>query len=378
MSDAIDLWAQWKTKTNFQRRVQASVEKHRISTNVTPEAYLKDKRIELVHELEGKTLIYLDTKHWVNLCNVVVQSKNALPIYDEILGSLEQLRRKGRICCPVSSPLFEELMKQNDIETRQATARIMDFFSGGVCIQNWLALAQAEFANHICRVFKIEHKKKPSFSFWTKIGYWVGEHTFKFPELAAENSALMEKLYIDLNWEMSLEHYQAMPDRIPTPDIFAVAWLNEAERAQADQAKTKSSFLNLVVQRRRQLLSALTEKLLPMLALCQGLAGSPDDHVSASLDPIYAGRDPNAMPSLEIVAGLDAAISQESTRKLQANDMLDYLHAAQALPYCDALFCDNFMSQKMQNKPLGFDKIYDTEIRSRPEEIVRFLNRLNS
>ena len=113
-----------------------------------------------------------------------------------------------------------------------------------------------------------------------------------------------------------------------------------------------------------------------MLALCQGVAGNPHDHVTAALAPIYYGLDPNAVPSLEVIAGLDAAISQESKRKVQANDMLDYLHAAQALPYCDALFCDNFMSQKMRNKPLEFGRIYDTEIGSRPEEILLFLNGL--
>jgi hypothetical protein len=116
--------------------------------------------------------------------------------------------------------------------------------------------------------------------------------------------------------------------------------------------------------------------LLPMLALCQNLPGSPDDHVTAVLDPIYEGCDPRALPSVEVVAGLDAAIALESTRKVQANDMLDYLHAAQALPYCDVLFCDNFMAHKMRNSPLEFGKIYDTEIGSRPEEIVAYLKGL--
>ena len=113
-----------------------------------------------------------------------------------------------------------------------------------------------------------------------------------------------------------------------------------------------------------------------MLALCQGMAGSPDDHVAAVLGPVHDGQDPNALPSLEVIAGLDAAICMESKRKVQPNDMLDYLHAAQALPYCDALFCDNFMSQKMRNKPLEFGKVYHTKIGSRPEEILQFLKSL--
>jgi len=73
---------------------------------------------------------------------------------------------------------------------------------------------------------------------------------------------------------------------------------------------------------------------------------------------------------------LDAVIAMESTRKVQANDMLDYLHAAQSIPYCDAVFCDNFMAQKMRNRPLEFGRIYQTEIGSRPEEIVAYLKGL--
>jgi hypothetical protein len=60
----------------------------------------------------------------------------------------------------------------------------------------------------------------------------------------------------------------------------------------------------------------------------------------------------------------------DTKRKVQANDLEDYLHAAQALPYCDAFFCDNFMSQKLRSKQLEFGRVYKTEIGSRPEEIV--------
>jgi hypothetical protein len=377
ISANVNDWAEWESKTDFRQRVRNLAEKHRGFHNLTPEAYLTSKHAELARELADKTIIYLDTKHWVNLCNVVVQSKKLLPIYDEILGRLEHLRQRGRICCPISSPLFWELMKQKDDTTRQVTARIMDYFSGGVCLQNWLDLAKAEFANHVCRTFAIAEADCPKFSFWTKCGFWVGEHTFKFPELAAENGNLLEKVYIDLRWDLSLEHYQAMPDWTPTPDSFAAAWVKEAESAQARQIQNKSSYNNLVQQRRRQLLSALTQQLLPMLALCRNVSGSPDDHVASALDPIYDGRDPQALPSLEVVAALDAAISQEANRKVQANDMLDYLHAAQALPNCDALFCDNFMAQKLRNKPLEFGKTYGTEIGSRPEEILQFLKGLN-
>ena len=74
-----------------------------------------------------------------------------------------------------------------------------------------------------------------------------------------------------------------------------------------------------------------------------------------------------------MIAGLSAALALETNRKVQPNDMLDFLHAAQALPYCDALFCDKFMAQKMRNKPLEFGMVYDTQIGSSPEELLEYL-----
>src|SRR6185437_9366000 len=116
-------WEQWEATTGFRGRVQKLAEKHRADSATSPEKYLAQKRSELAREIENKKLIYLDTKHWVNLCHVIVLNPQSSAIYNEILGLLESLRQKGRICCPVSSSLFIELMKQNDISTRRATAR---------------------------------------------------------------------------------------------------------------------------------------------------------------------------------------------------------------------------------------------------------------
>ncbi len=339
MSATGEDWERWGETTGVRERVQKLVEKHRHAPKTTAGKYLAKKRIELARELEAGQIIYLDTKHWVNLCHVLVQSPKLDPAYNDILASLEMLRQKGRICCPVSSALFWELMRQSDTFTRQRTARIMDFLSGGVCLQNWLDLAKAEFGRHICRTFHIEGTEEATFPTWTKVGYWAGEHLFEFRDDAARDSALMETVYIDLHWEMTCEEYQAMPDWIPTPDAFSAAWVAGSEEAKSRLAALGRGFPDLVRDRRRQLLSALRGNLSSMYALCRGLQGSPADHVAAVLDPIYEGRDPKALPSLEVVAGLDAAIVLDTARRVEANDMEDYLHAAQALPYCDALFC---------------------------------------
>jgi len=81
---------------------------------------------ELAATVAAKTTIYLDTSHWVNLRHVVLARPTAKPEYAEILSLFESLGSRGKVCCPVGSWMFEELMKQCDPATRQTTAKLMD------------------------------------------------------------------------------------------------------------------------------------------------------------------------------------------------------------------------------------------------------------
>src|SRR5262245_49718274 len=171
--------------------------------------------------------------------HIILQNPHRNPTYDEVLVRLEELRQKGRICCPVSSTLFEELMKQADISTRAETARIMDYLSGGVCLQNWLDLAKAEFGRHLCRTFKITGHDEASFPIWTKAGYRAGEHTPEFAGSAADKTAL-EKAFFDVYWNMTFEQAQSMPGWVPMPDSFSATWVAECERAR--QSGNRQSF----------------------------------------------------------------------------------------------------------------------------------------
>lgn len=339
--------------------------------------HLAVKRAELAADLDGRCLIYLDTKHWVNLCNVLVASSQQLAIYSEIFKLLKSLRMSGCICCPLSSTLFAELMKQRDVTTRVETAKLMDFLSGGVCLQNWLALVKAEFGRHICRVFKIEIDCDTAFPIWTKIGFWAGEHALHFTDQQICNE-ILQKMYLDERWHMTCVDYQAVPGWVPTPASFYDAWIGKAEKGKSPRGSLNGNIAKEVRVRRRQLLDTLKETLLPLFAICAGQPGTADDHVRAVLDPILEGKNLNALPSLEVLAGVDAAVAFDSNRKVEANDLEDYLHAAQAVPYCDAFFCDNYLAQKVSQKTLGFSNMFKTKIGSRPEEIIDYLNSMNS
>lgn len=80
------------------------------------------------------------------------------------------------------------------------------------------------------------------------------------------------------------------------------------------------------------------------------------------------------LASVQVLAGANAACIVNKLMKFDANDLLDFRHAALAVPYCDVLCCDNPMAQMLRSKPLEFGKTYDTEILGNPDEILLYLN----
>jgi len=103
---------------------------------------------------------------------------------------------------------------------------------------------------------------------------------------------------------------------------------------------------------------------------CQGAPGTAADHLNRIIHCLI--DDLHAIPSIQVLAGMDAAMIL-SKRQLKAHDMRDLMHAAVAVPNCDAFFCDKHIASLLTTSPLQFDKAYKTKVLSRPEEIVDYL-----
>lgn len=380
MSGSLEEWEAWKAQTGHHELCTLREVMHRATPWVSLETHAERKRAELERSLEGKKLIYLDSNHWIRLCDVLVQSPNTVPAYVEILERLRQLRKDGRICCPLSAPLVEELMKQSGVhelhpDTRRATASVMDELSGGVAIQNWLDLIKAEFGRHIIRTFKLTNPPESQFRVWTKVGFVFDEHVSVPEVLSPEEETVAEKVYFDMRWQMSCVDYQAMPDWKPIPKSMTESWLAECEAARAVTDK-RDGFPKIIRGGRTALIRAVRGGWSNLYALCQGQPGNPSEHVKQVLDPIYEGTDPKALPSLEVVAGLEAVIALDRSRKYHANDIWDLMHIACAMPYCDALFSEKDMVQRLRDGRLDFVNTYQTVIGSRPEEMLAYLKSL--
>jgi hypothetical protein len=356
----------------FQEFIGECVRRHLLTPEISPEEHLAAKRSQLECEVNGKILVYLDTNHWVNLQHVMLNNRKMLPSYVTMSEQLSELRRRGKIFCPINTTLFEELKKQSDPTTRSASAQIMDALSGGVCLLNWLELADIEWSQHVHRV--LHATPEPHFSIFTKSGTLGGEHLSPALSLSLCNAPTLSKVFIDIRWKMTFDDCQFWPGWIPVPEEFIREGLDILAREKAMLVGDGASFDEARRASLRGWLAPFENDFSrKMPALSHGVPGTSDDHMKRILGDLV--RNPGAMPSFQVLAGLDAAIIS-SNRELNANDMQDFMHAAVAVPYCDAFFCDKHIASLLSTKPLQLDRVYDTKILSRPEQINTYLTQL--
>jgi hypothetical protein len=343
---------------------------HAASPHVSPEAYFQHRHNQLRDELTGRKLIYLDTNHWINIRHVVLNSPMEGPGYRELHGLLATLFAQGKIRCPVSLFAFIELTKQTDPVTRLATARLMDQFSDGLCFQFPPDLARSELRHFLLKTTAKQPLGLKTFPF-TKVGFLFGQLIPDIAPAGVANNNLVQKVWIDMMWAVRLEH-DLEAARLPREGLDY--WDRYAAASNTDAVFYRSSRLSYakVLEREKAL---LMRKLLPdeLEAVGQELWDRfPELREPNAQERALPAPSPWAFPSFQILAGISAA-AMRTQMKFKANDMLDFRHAALAIPYCDAVCCDNPMAARLRSKPCEFGKVYGTQILGRPDEILGFL-----
>jgi hypothetical protein len=92
--------------------------------------------------------------------------------------------------------------------------------------------------------------------------------------------------------------------------------------------------------------------------------------------PSAPNRDPWCLPSVQIIAGIEALI-RTTNRRFHDNDMFDLFHCASALPYCQVFFCDGPFERIIKDPKLQYDREYGVTVLSQPSQILDYLKSLS-
>lgn len=373
-SESFPIWY----RAGSEEMMAASWARHRATPDKAPEKYLHELHKALRKEVESVQRLYLDTHFWIRLLNVILgRSKPADVAYATLLTRLRDLRNQKKLICPCSYPLFHELLKQNDPNTRRRMAALIDELSGSVCIQPPNQLERIELKRQFLKTILGPTAPDVGEWVWVKVSAVVGE-MFPVPlskSLPKDDVIAVRKVMIDQLWNTPLAALAEFPidDGEDPLESLAQAYVRDAE----DYRKRSAPFDRVLMEQKAIYLEQLRKNEFGRMA--KEVERQFPDECAA-----YQARggndqpfDPSILASIQIKSAVFASfIVSTQTKKIIVNDVIDAVHASVALPYFDAVCVDRGMAHRLTSAPLQFDKVYGARVFSCAEETLAWLNTL--
>lgn len=271
--------------------------------------------------------------------------------------------------------------------SRLATTKLIDELSLGVI----LIESQLRINTEICYFLhkygeKVLHPLEHLV--WCKLSYVLG---FMHPTskiFDAETELAVQKAFFDRMWDISLTEMVGMIDTsalADTIDFGAIAdELNEGIAAHAIELR---SFKQAYVAEVRGIIDSVggvTMNIVEETARKEGLAinnlpmndQQKYENMYKNLLAIALERAKarDVLRTLHIHSCLRASIRWNKGRKIEANDLYDFNHAAAALAYCDAFFTERSLQTLITQPHVALDKLYNCRVIAAVEEAVGYMN----
>jgi len=371
------------------QKMELSFQKHKAAPNVSLDEYVRNCTIELGKSLEGKTPIYFDQRYWIIVRDVALE-RDTSSDSKELFNLLKKVVKSGKAFCPISEAVFVELLKQEDINTRRATAKIIDQLSLGVTLATEELRVGTELAHFLYSYGEAKSLYPLNWLVWSKLSYALGvvhptQTVFEQPQ-----ELLIQKSFFDHMWDMSLtEIVDTLGGSIPPAVNFdnVAKKLNRGNCAHSDKIRSfKQAYaseiyggLSLFVGTARKILEEMFFK---------GTGKSPNlsknDQIKHEKELLnfftnaFLKTDiSQKMPTLHIHASCYAAVRWDKARNLKGNDLFDFHHAAGALSYCDAFFTEKPLETLLKAKHIALDKKYDCNVFSKVSEAIGYLRKMD-
>jgi hypothetical protein len=365
---------------------------HRTHPTVTLDQY----RCRVLHRfgqiVSSRTIVYLDLKYWINLRKVAL-GQQVEPAYIELHSALMEASEGGLIVCPLSFWVFQELLKQNDSETRRATAALVDRLSAGVAFMHHGEIVSQEVLHFIRKTSsRYAHVRQWPIHecIWTRTMSFLGDRIPVWPDTGIPES---DQLLVQKNWEdfnFFIPFEELFTDgRAATPDFAGVLYdVTEINRRKRQVRSEHRSFKSLFLAELMHTIKENEHHWYDAMAYLYYLESGREEpiNIDAMTDAekrsarnlvwflFKKNKITNELPSYHVPAGLYAAACWDTTRQMTKNDVLDFCHAQLAIPYCDVFLTERGLKSLACSRHLRFNEIYDTAIIADPEEALRYLS----
>jgi len=283
-------------------------------------------------------------------------------------------------------------MKQSDIDTRIATAHLIDEMSLGVTLIPESERVATELAHFLYSQRTPESLYPLTWLVWSKLSYVLGVFRPTNTGLPPHVELAFQKAGFDHFWDVTLAEMIDLIShntRPPTVNFAALAQkLNESNRAHAKEIR---SFAEAYVNEIAGALSLVTPTAMDIVEEMYQRDTDRTVHSSREERNLYEEqwctiltnafrfrKDTMAriLPTLHVIASCHAVFRWDKQRQFEANDFIDFHHAAAALAYCDAFLTERSLQVLVSSNPLALDKLLDCRVISALPEAVSYLQDL--
>lgn len=366
-----------------------TIDQHRTAPEVTLDQYVRGRQIQLARSIENRTAIYLDTKYWI-IGRDVEAGIRTVAAEVELFRLLRKLIKSGAVVCPISESIFFELIKQVDVDTRRATAQLIDELSLGVTLIPFDLRGNTELSHLIHSLLKTGELYPLNHLVWSKLSYVLGFVHPSSTHFDRETELAIQKAFFDHMWSIPLCKVMDSIDGKRPPNISNYDSL--AERLNSEIAGHSDEL--------RSFEQAYTAEICGAIDIFAGTAvdivcdiaerviGSSPKRGSANwlayekmwkkllMEAFKKGSIKAALPTMHIHACLHACVRWDKSRKLKANDFLDFHHSSAALAYCDAFFTERPLRAMLTANHIALDKEYGCKVVANVDEGIEFLESL--
>jgi hypothetical protein len=360
---------------------RAALERHQNGTEVSAGRYKQMRRLELGRKVNSCIRIYLDTNFWIRLRDHELGkqcSSSTSTIHDALVHAVA----RRRVVIPATDTLLDEVLFQADPSSRAATAALIDRLTNGIAI---VGLDHRHYyeLHHWMDGSAAAHPRRIA---WTWAMYVMGELGFTSVGIGQELNEIVAKAWDDLAEKMRFSDLVATLGPEPRDPRRTQALAHRLNAGKDRHHVPGKTFEQLVEDECLGWVDAfwsvVEEGGMDRTREFCGLDRTASSSLVLAavkariLAELRGGTLGDFLPGMQINSSGLAAIRVDPARRYKKGDPWDLLHAATALPYCDALFTDKSMRHLLTTKPVVLSRHFGCQVLAHDEEILAFLETL--
>lgn len=362
-----------------------SIDEHLKHPEIDIERHIGERCQSLANQLAGKTVIYLDLRFWIHV-REAIGGESDDPVFKKIAHYLRKHVKQRTVVCPISTTVFQELLKIGKMERRNATVDIVEELSTGVTLMPEPDCVEAEIEELIYATMRPELRRLPR-RVWTRLAYVYGNLYPTQTGFQADEELAIQKAFFDHMWELPLssvfENIDPAKFESTASNSALAEKLNRENKAHKHEMKSFSQILSDELRGVADCGEPILRKIVKRVEIsttgsAYPLSSEPSLIGQNLLHKILLGQHASSLPTLHIQATLHAIQRWEyRDKQINGNHIFDYHHAAAALAYGNAFFTEGELARHIQHRRMNIANIHNCYVTSNKREALAFVKAIS-